>query len=354
MILTPEQGMNVRRFAVMVGLALLAYGVPGCILGNRPTLFQVGSREDQKTYFLDGAGNYGFGKETVPLGLADGGYQGHVEHFIWTTYLGAVVDQISVGHNRREGRNLAGRIQEFLDTHSDGEVNLIGLSAGTGVVVFALESLEPKYHVQNVVMLSSSLSADYDLTGALRHVDGGIYFFWSPDDPILGGVVPIIGTVDRSPHRTSPAGTWGARLPFGAGKQSRQLYGDKVHNVRWYPEPLIGPFKLRHAGSISRPVIRDLVAPILVYRSRPARGPETQPAPKVHAPTPPPGAPTTRPKLHAVAPTRHPPAPPRQQRPVTTSPSPSVRQPALITAGGPTTAPAKASATTRPAARLAP
>jgi len=268
-------------------VGLLAVGTPGCILGNRPTLVQIGSRNDQITFYLDGAGNYGFGKETVPLGLADGGYNGHFQHFIWTTYLGAVVDQISVSHNRREGRQLAARIQTFLDDHPGGEVNLIGLSAGTGVIVFALETLEPRYQVQNVIMLSSSLSADYDLTAALRRVDGGIYFVWSPDDPILRGVVPILGTVDRSGQRSAPAGTWGARMPFGASKATRELYSGKVHNIRWYPEPLIGPLKLRHAGSIGRSTIRDLVAPILVHRSRFARGPETKPSPPVHASTPP-------------------------------------------------------------------
>jgi hypothetical protein len=279
--------MGIRRWFVIVCISLLVGGTSGCILGNRPTLVQVGSRDDQITFYLDGAGNYGFGKETVPLGLADGGYEGHLQHFIWTTYLGAVVDQISVSHNRREGRQLAEKIQTFLDDHPGGEVNLIGLSAGSGVVVFALETLDPRFHVQNVIMLSSSLSADYDLTAALRRVDGGIYFFWSPDDPILRGVVPILGTVDRSGQRSAPAGTWGARMPFGASKSTRELYSKKVQNIRWYPEPLIGPLKLRHAGSISRSSIRDLVAPILVYRSRFARGPETRPQPTAHAPASP-------------------------------------------------------------------
>jgi len=206
--------------------------------------------------------------------------------------------------------------------------------------------------VQNVVMLSSSLSAEYDLTTALGHVDGGLYFFWSPDDPILGGVVPIVGTVDRSSHNTSPAGTWGARLPFCASKTTRQLYGDKVHNVRWYPQSIIGPLKLRHAGSISRPIIRDLVAPILVYRSRLPQGPETQPAPKAHA-SPPPHSPAAGLKAPTAAPATRPATPPGQHHPVSAAPPPEGRQPAPITAGRPTTAPAKARSTTRPA-RLAP
>ncbi len=318
--------MRVCRFPLLALVGLVLACAPGCILGSRPTLVQVGTRDDQRTFYLDGAGNYGFGKESVPLGLADGGYEGHVEHYIWTTYLGAIVDQVSVSHNRREGYKLAARIREFLDIRPHGEVNLIGLSAGTGIIVFALEALDPKYRVQNVVMLSSSLSADYDLTAALRRVDGGIYFFWSPDDPILAELVPLVGTVDRSSRSNSPAGIWGARMPFGASQSTRDLYARKVHNIRWYPEPLIGPLKLRHAGSISRSHIRDLVAPILVYRSRAAMGAERQTA----AP-----APKARPAAAAARASS-----PLEPRPRAQTPQPASGGLALITVGDPTTAPA--------------
>ncbi|HSW45327.1 MAG TPA: hypothetical protein VLM89_07130 [Phycisphaerae bacterium] len=342
--------MVIRRSFIGTVLAGVLFAAPGCILGNRPNLVRVGSRDDQVTFYLDGAGNYGFGKETVPLGLADGGYQGHFQHYIWTTYLGIVMDQISVSHNRREGRRLAGRIQKFLDDHPDSEVNLIGLSAGTGVIVFALEALEPKYKVQNVVMLSSSLSCDYDLTVALRHVDGGIYFLWSPDDPILRGVVPIVGTVDRSSRDIAPAGTWGVRLPFGASKATRQLYGDKVHNIRWYTEPLIGPVKLRHAGSVSRPVIRDLVAPILVHQSRFVRKPEPEPEPDHELSGPTRNSGSVETPSHLISP--KPATPPATQPSAADRPGAqrsSANPSALITVGTPTKEPDRSIASPRPA-----
>jgi len=279
-------GQICRRGALAIGLACTVCAAPGCVLGNRPTLVHRGSRPEKITFYLDGAGNYGFGKESVPLGLADGGYQGHVEHFIWTTYLGAVVDQISLQHNRREGAKLARRIEEHLSRYPDGEVNIIALSAGTGVAVFALETLRPGLQVDNVVLLSSSLSADYDLTAALRHVRGGMWFFWSPNDPILQGVVPIVGTVDRSPEDSPPAGTWGAHLPRGASETTRELYRKRVHNQQWTPDSELGPLRLRHAGSISRGVIRSRVAPILVARARPATQPASPPTPRPTFTTP--------------------------------------------------------------------
>lgn len=353
--------MTVPRFVVSVSLCLLAGGVPGCILGNRPALVQLGSRNDQITYYLDGAGNYGFGKETVPLGLADGGYQGHLQHYIWTTYLGAVADQVSVNHNRREGRQLATRIERYLDTYRDGEVNLIGLSAGTGVVVFALEALNPKCKVQNVVMLSSSLSADYDLTTALRRVQGGIHFFWSPDDPILADVVPIVGTVDRSSRSTPPAGMWGARLPFGASEATRDLYAKKVRNIRWYTEPVIGPIKLRHAGSVSRSLIRERVAPILVHGSRfakppePAGTPDSAVRPRESSGTSgkrsgPDAAPSTISSERQIARTT---ASTAQLKPLPASPSAAGGEQALMAREPTTTAPAKSGSTT-PSTPVAP
>lgn len=269
----------------------LLLGASGCILGSRPQFVRGGSAKDQKTFYLDGAGNLGFGKETVPLGLDDGGYQGQFEHYIWTTYLGPILDQRATWYNRHQGRGLAKKIEKYLDQHPGGSVNIIALSAGTGVAVFALEALPSKYQVDNVVMLSSSLSAEYDLTRALRRVRGGMYFFWSTGDPILRGLVPLVGTVDGE-NTTQVAGAIGARIPSGAGRDTRQMYTTQVHNVRWYPHGSIGPIQLRHAGTTDRGFIREMVAPILVrsasrtYASPPAQN------------TPGTATPSTRPRVN--------------------------------------------------------
>lgn len=270
--------MDARRLSFALILATTVITGPGCILGHRPTFVQRGTRPDLKTFYLDGAGNYGFGKETVPLGLADGGYQGHVEHYIWTTHLGTIMDQMWYSHNRSEGRKLARTIESYLSTHPGGQVNIIALSAGTGVATFALEELRPGYSVENAIMLSSSLSADYDLSKAIPKVNGGIYFFWSPKDPVLRGVVPILGTVDQSSRETPAAGLWGAATPLHAPASTRQLYRDRVRNVQWFPETdrlWWQWLNLRHAGSVSRDAIRTMVAPVLVRSSRPASIPLT-------------------------------------------------------------------------------
>ena len=249
-----------RGFVSVAALACLAGS--GCILGSRPQFVGGGSDDQGAVYYLDGAGNMGFGKETVPLGLADAGYQGAFHHFIWTSYLGISTDQTWLTHNRKQGRRLATKIEAHLNKYPNAEVNIIALSAGTGVAVWALEALPTKYQVNQVIMLSSSLSSTYDLSRALRRVRGGMYFYYSTDDPVLNGVVPLFGSVDQT--STTVAGVTGARIPHGAGAQVRQLYQEKVHNVQWQAETL----QLRHAGTTERGFIRDMVAPILVGSSR--------------------------------------------------------------------------------------
>jgi hypothetical protein len=267
-------------WATRMLVVLLAAAAPGCILGNRPSMSRTGSRTDSITYYLDGAGNIGFGKDAVRLGLAEGGYNGRVEYYIWTTYLGPVLDQVSYRHNRKEGRQLARVIEKYLNAHPGAQVNLVGLSAGSGIAVFALEQLKPGYQVDDVVALSSSLSATYDLSRALRRVRGGIHFFWSPDDVILRRVMPLAGTVDRAPHGAPVAGLTGARLPSGAGAEKRELYA-KVHNYEWRQEDNESLIKLRHAGSASRSIFRNRVAPLLVQdlpEHRHHETPQTSPA----------------------------------------------------------------------------
>lgn len=265
------------RRVILATIAALLMTQTGCILGNRPQFVRGGSSDREMTFYLDGAGNMGFGKETVPLGLEDGGYDGQVEHFIWTTYLGPVLDQMYYAHNRRQGRRLAKKIERYLDRHPGADVNIIGLSAGSGVAVFALENLPPDCSVDNLVMLSSSLSSNYDLTRALRRVRGSVYCFWSPNDPVLRSFMPVVGTVDRE-NTSQVAGLIGLSMPHRAGGTTRELYAAKVRNIRWYTDELGSPIKLRHAGTTDRKFVREMVAPILAHR-RPSQEAIASPMP---------------------------------------------------------------------------
>src|SRR3990170_7130511 len=115
----------------MIGAALLG-GLAGC---SNPR------EEFGKTYYLDGAGNGGCGVADVPAGLRAAGYQGDVEVFVWTSSFSPAVDQVNLVGNKLRAAILSGKINDYCTRHPGKPVNLVALSAGTGIAVWAVEGL---------------------------------------------------------------------------------------------------------------------------------------------------------------------------------------------------------------------
>ena len=67
-----------------------------------------------KTYYLDGAGNWGFGVSEVPAGLRAAGYRGSVEVFIWTSSFNPAIDQVNEVGNKLRAGLLSGKINDSL------------------------------------------------------------------------------------------------------------------------------------------------------------------------------------------------------------------------------------------------
>jgi len=176
-------------------------------------------------FYAPGAGNVDFGDQGIRRGLEQAGYPGQVASVMWTVSFVAPIDQ-RLGNARLGGLRLARHIEQYIDEYPDGEVNLIGLSAGTGVVIWALENLKPGYYVNNVVLLSSSLYYQYDITKALPRVRGRIYNYYSSEDAVLTVLMKPIGTIDGVPFADG-AGAVGLQPPKGA---------DRVTNIAWRPE----------------------------------------------------------------------------------------------------------------------
>ncbi len=175
----------------ILGMATLML-VAGC-QGGRDRQAEVFG----KTYYLDGAGNWGYGSAEVPRGLQRAGYDGDVQVFIWTSSLNPLIDQLNIlGAAQGAGRRLAQDIKRYKEQHPNQQVNIIALSAGTGVAVWACEALDASSHIHNLVLLGSSLSYDYDMSEALAHIDGRVYVYHSPNDAVLSSV-EIVGTIDR-------------------------------------------------------------------------------------------------------------------------------------------------------------
>ena len=143
---------------------------------------------------------------------------------MWTVSFNPAIDQALRINARAGGAKLARWIEEYSDRYPDRPINLVGLSAGTGVSVWALEDLKPGYEVDNVILLASSLSHDYDMSKALKRVKGKVYNYFSSNDAVLQIPMKIFGTIDAK---------FGVD---GAGAVGLHNRTQKIVNKRWKAE----------------------------------------------------------------------------------------------------------------------
>jgi len=204
-----------KRLSLIVLCACVLTGLLGCAPSFGP------KAEHGITFYCPGAGNFDFGDVGIRQGLCAAGYRGQVAAVMWTALLGPAVDQ-RLGNARIGAERLARLIEEYHKKYPGKPVNVVGLSAGTGVAVWALENLKPNHSVENVVLLGSSLWHRYDVSKAMKRVRGEIYNYYSPRDPVLAGPMKLFGTID---------GVFGED---GAGSVGFKTPG--VVNIRWQQE----------------------------------------------------------------------------------------------------------------------
>jgi hypothetical protein len=227
-------------------------------------------------YYLDGAGggglvNYAGG---VRKGLEKAGYAGAGEVFTWQTGLGVVADQVaSESFKREKAAKLAAEVRAYKVAHPNAPVTLMGLSAGTAVAAFTLEALPTDTQVANVILLSGSLGANYNLTQALEHVEGKMYVTTSKRDGVLGFLVPMAGTADRGSGSADTIGIQGPRMPAGASPETRRQYA-KVVEIPWTSK--FGRYGNHggHMDTVNARFIEAVIAP-LVMKSTTAFAPTT-------------------------------------------------------------------------------
>jgi hypothetical protein len=176
-----------------------------------------------KTFYLDGAGNWGYGASDVPDGLRQAGYRGDVEIFIWTMSFNPLVDQLNIAGAKLRAAALTRKIEDYYRDNPNQEINVIALSAGTGVATWAIEGLPSGVKINNLVLLGSSLSHDYDMRRALSNMTGGIYVYFSRYDTVLE-TVRLVGTID---------GKRGVESIGAVGLQPPRGMEDRVVNVGW-------------------------------------------------------------------------------------------------------------------------
>jgi hypothetical protein len=218
-------------------------------------------------FYFDGAGggtkksNYAGG---VVEGMLEAGYRGAGELVSWETGRGLIADQnASVAYKREKAGEGAAKIRAYQKEHPGKPVDLLGFSAGTAEAIFALEVLPEAAPVENVVLLGTSISHDYDLTEALKRVNNKLYIFTSTHDRMLGTLMPLSGTADRK-FDDPGAGIKGFVLPAGASAATRKLYADKIVTIPYSKEFRKDQDKGRHFDNVKKEFIRDHVAPLIM------------------------------------------------------------------------------------------
>lgn len=216
-----------------------------------------------KIYYLDGAGNLGFGQDTVPRALRAAGFRGDVEVYVWTTFTGPLGDQLIRFNARVHGQELSKKIIAYRRQYPTTPIYLIGLSAGTGVATWAVGDLPADIHVDGMALLGSSLASSYDMTACLRHIRGDVTVYYSDRDGVLNGFIPITGTIDGQ-HFVEPAGLVGMRLPPRANDQTRRMYKEKIRNIGWRPAFAKYGYVGGHTDGTSYDFVRYIVAPQMI------------------------------------------------------------------------------------------
>jgi len=208
---------------------------------------------------LSGAGGITGECGRIRDGLNAGKVDRAIEIFDWSKG-GVLSDQLSVEENQRKAGELARRVEAYMAEHPGRPVHLIGLSAGTGLVIWALEDLSVP--VEGAILLASSLDARYDLTLALSKVRDHLYSFNSVADTVLGLGVAVTGTVDREGDMAGGLG--GFSPPHGASEAAKALYKEKLVQIGWWPGDVILGNLGDHLGSTNPLFVQAKISPLVL------------------------------------------------------------------------------------------
>ena len=238
-----SEAIMTRSLFIVVALVFCATGA-GC---GRP-------ESGPTVIFLDGAGWYA-SSGGVESGLRQAGYTGRFETFSWSAFLGPAHDHFVNANSRGVGRRLARRIEAQRKLDPESSIHLMGLSAGTAVVLRALEELPKNVQVDSVVLFSASVSSQHNLTRAMAHVKGRLYATASTHDAILAGL-----PANADGHGGAPAGRVGFRLPTAASAQTVEAY-NRVVVLPWQPSYLGFGWTGSHTSVTDGRFVGTVIAP---------------------------------------------------------------------------------------------
>ena len=210
-------------------------------------------------FFLDGAGWYA-SSGSISHGLRQAGYTGQFQTFSWSAFLGPAQDHLVTAHSKLIAGRLADRIAAWRQSNPNDAINVMGLSAGTAVILSAIEELNGTGEIDNVVLLSPTVSGQRNLTKIMQHVRRNLYATCSPHDGIVGSLA-----VNADGKSGPPAGRGGFMLPSNSGEATRAAYS-RVINLPWQPSYVGYDWTGSHTSVTSSRFIASVIAPRILSR----------------------------------------------------------------------------------------
>lgn len=186
-------------FVSFVLLAALTLALSGCLTFGRRNPTSVSNAPANGVVFVaDGAGNFQAASRALHELFADEKVNFHLATFEWSHGYGRILaDQLGFNYALAQGKRLALEVEAYARSNPQMPIYLVGHSAGSTVVLSALENLPPGV-VERAFLLSPSVSASYDIRPAVHNVNRGVHVFYSRHDYwYLGFATHVLGTADR-------------------------------------------------------------------------------------------------------------------------------------------------------------
>jgi len=191
--------------------------------------------------------------------LRKAGVHAEIRVYDWERPFNSLANLTEYQRNRTRAADIAAAIAQYHTQHPGAPVDLVGYSGGGGLVVMVAEALPPDVRLRHLVLVHAAISPDYDLTAALRRVDGKLINFYSPLDWwTLGAGTSVFGTMDRK--YVASAGHVGLNLQRAAPPE---LHG-RIEQVCWRGEMIASGHLGNHLGMVSEEWNRRYVAPHLL------------------------------------------------------------------------------------------
>ena len=194
-------------------------------------------------------------------GLRDAGLDKAVRFFQWDVPAPDFVAHLTrYEDNAAQAKEVAAAIVKYRRRYPQQPIDLVGYSAGGFMALRVAEALPEDVRLRNVVLAQPGVSPTYDLTPALRRIEGQLITFYTPSDWFLSGIFPrLVGTMDR--QFVESAGKNGFDLTVAVPIEAQRA---KVQQVPWSADWARYGHRGDHLSILQYRWNKYIVAPYLV------------------------------------------------------------------------------------------